>query len=114
MTTQSQSTEAWPTNHPGDSMLTCWCFAASNMDRLWPMFTTWKLLGRCAPNCWPLGILGAIRDRPSSKWLEAPKSRRGNRYFHSKEAIHNKGNYADWDYAKVSALVVDLMNALGR
>jgi hypothetical protein len=44
----------------------------------------------------------------------APKSPRGNRYLHSKEAMHNKGAYQDWDAARAFALIVDLMNALAR
>jgi hypothetical protein len=55
-----------------------------------------------------------------SRWLaalekhDAPRSSRGNRYFHSKEAMHNQGGYAGWNSDRVAALLVDLFNVLGQ
>jgi hypothetical protein len=54
------------------------------------------------------------------EWLDvlerhaAPKSPRGKRYFHSKEAMHNKGGYAGWNSDRVSKLIVALLNLLGH
>lgn len=45
---------------------------------------------------------------------DAPKSPRGNRYFHSKEAMHSWGGYDGWPTPKVRSLTIDLLNALGR
>jgi hypothetical protein len=54
-----------------------------------------------------------------ARWLEilmkhnAPLSDRGAPYFHSKEAMHNKGGYSAWNTDRVMALVNDLFKVIG-
>lgn len=69
--------------------------------------------------------LGALAGSESgwdgfrTKWIEvlsrheAPLSESKNPYFHSKEAMHNRGGYSSWDTKRAMALVNDLFKVIG-